>query len=393
MTPIAPPPRQQPAEHAMPVGGVPSPPIPPLSGMPTQDGLAMADYAVRNIPLTPDQQRALGVTPGPAAPFVQPPIAGPTPLAGRRPVFAADPPQQAQPPPPPAPRPPMTGGILQTDLLPERAKQDPQYQQGLGSEFAVNQPALAMKYGVIRNNNHIPPQQLSSGRPGLSQQSIDGLAAVTRSMEDAHAAAQEPPDRTPVGAAARLAKGEMDPEAKEKKDGLEALDDLDWMKLRAIMGDVIGNDEQRVIVEERLSPLSIDDLIMIGYVTQEVPIVLDPVTGEKKFHPTFRSTTGQIDQGLKMALIREAQQVKLRGAYFDEKFAMMGACASTLMINAAPLPELLDVHGDFNEEMFWVKFNRFVKLSIHTIASLGVHAFWFDMRVRMLHKAERVKNG
>ncbi len=368
----------------MPVGGVPAPPIPPLTGQPTREGLSMADYAAQQ-GMADRVATALRSAPLPSPPAQQP-------------IFAADPPPPQAPAPPlftqaPAPAAtPMSRGILTTDLLPERAKLDSSYQQGMGSEFASNQPAMAMKYGVLRNGSHIPPQQLSRGRAGLSPQTLEGLNAVQRQMEDAHLSEQQPVEETAVGAAARLG-GQSDVAAKDKKEALDSLDDFDWMRLRAVMSDMLGNEQQRMIVEERLEPLNIDDLIMLGYCTQEVPIVLDPVTREKRFYPTFRSTNAQVDFGLKMALMREAQNIKLRGAYFDDKFATMGACATTHMINGAPLPSMLDAEGNFNEEMFWVRFNKFSKLSVHTISSLGIHAFWFDMRVRALHKGERVKNG
>lgn len=373
--------RPPPDQHATPVAGGPGPRIPPLTGAPTQAGLTMSDYAVRRGDPTPIVVPGVDMTPPPGAMGIPAPAA--------RPFFAADPPPQAAPvQAPPQMAAPMSRGILQTDLLPERAKQDPMFQQGMGSEFAVNQPALAMKYGVIRSGNHVPPQQLSTGRPGLSPQTVEGLGAVTRSMEEDHLREQGPPPARPnVGGTS------MDADAKEKKDGLEALDDFDWMRLRAVMGDMLGNEEQRVIVEERLEPLDIEEHIMLGYSTQEVPIIVHPQTGAKRFFPTFRSTNGQINNGLKLALVLEAQALKLRGAYLDDKFAMMGACASTLKINGLPLPEMLDKDGNFNEEMFWAKFNKFIKFSVHTISSLGIHAFWFDMRVRALHVTERVKNG
>ena len=76
-----------------------------------------------------------------------------------------------------------------------------------------------------------------------------------------------------------------------------------------------------------VEPLSLDDLLMQGWVTQEVPIVVDPVTKQKKFFPTFRTVTAQTDNLLKLLLMKEVRALELRGAYFDEKFAMMAACA------------------------------------------------------------------
>ena len=62
-------------------------------------------------------------------------------------------------------------------------------------------------------------------------------------------------------------------------------------------------------------------------------------------------------------------------------------------INTTTLPTHLDQGGNFNDELFWKKFNRVLKFPFHMLASIGVHYYWFDVRVRKLFVAERLKNG
>src|SRR6266404_6009496 len=115
--------------YSTPVGGSPPQKIPLLNQQPSGTGLTMADYAAQQQPLqqeltpemiaaqTPlsDQQKAaLGLpsTPG-GTPFFQ---SSGAPSAG---------------PLPPLARP--SSPLLPGDILPERAKEDPAFQQGVGS--------------------------------------------------------------------------------------------------------------------------------------------------------------------------------------------------------------------------------------------------------------------
>lgn len=288
-------------------------------------------------------------------------------------------------------RPPQN--LLPQDLLPEEATRDPAYREGGGARYATSQPALAYKYGVIRNGQRLAPQQLMTGKPGLKPETVEGLKALgdfnraTDARVEAEAAAGS------AGAAARLSSpsGDPDPKPAEREEvekALKQLDDFDFNKFReAMMKDIINNEDQRKIIEERLTPLQLDDLLVNNFVTQVVPIV------PEKFEPEFQDMSGETDLALKRLIMEESKSLEINSRYFLDKFSLMSVVAGVRSINRNPLPDFRDREGNFDDKLFWAKFNRVMKFNFHMLASLGVNFFWFDIRVRKLFVADRLKNG
>jgi hypothetical protein len=96
---------------------------------------------------------------------------------------------------------------------------------------------------------------------------------------------------------------------------------------------------------------------------------------------------------LKRLLMLERKSIEAPDRYLLDKFQIMTVACGLRSVNKVLLPDHLDKDGNFNDEMFWQKFNRVVKLPFHMIASIGVHYYWFDVRVRKLFVAEKLKNG
>jgi len=359
-------------KYAVPVAGGPTPPIPRLD-QPHQTGMTMADQAVA------------AAQPQPASSdsgFIQP-TGAPMHRLGS----------------------PAGPALLPSDLLPEQATKDPEYQQGAGSRYAMNQPQLAMKYGVIRNGQYVSPQLLSSGRPGLQPKTIEGLQALQQlskeaqrpvKPEGAQAQAEREAASGVAGAAARLAgtseKESIQPmteEDREKvKKSLEKMDEFDFNTFREMMiKDILNNDEQRQVVEARCLPMDVTDLIMKGRVTQVVPII------PGKFEPEFQSLSAEEDLALKRLIMLEGKSLNVSERYLLDKYSLMGVAAGLFAVNKKVLPSHLDKDGHFNDDLFLQKFNLVIKYPFHMLSSLGINFFWFDVRVRMLFKAEMVKNG
>lgn len=360
---------RQSGKYTTPVGGDPTPPIPRLD-MPHQEGMTMADQA------RAAQQPPPGAV-GTIFPEVVQQPAGP-PAMSRPPQF-----------------------LLPNDILPEAARQDPAFREGAGSMYATAQPALAYKYGVIRNKVHIAPQALTGGNGGLSQKTVEGLKAVqelqqTRQHAESGASAEEAAAAAgPAGAAARVANtvgDSIQPLSDEDKQrvrtAINNMDEFDYNTFREMMmKDLLNNEEQRKIVEDRVKELNVEDLILTGYARQVVPII------PNKFEPEFQSLSGEEDLALKRLIIGEAKGFDVDDKYVLDKYSIMSIACGLHAVNKKPLPTHLDVNGKFDDEKFWAKFNLIVKYPLHMLASLGINFFWFDIRVRRVFRADALGNG
>lgn len=300
---------------------------------------------------------------------------------------------------------PVVQGLTPMDLLPEQAKTDAAFREGSGSMYAVNQPHLATKYGIIRGGNFIPPQALSPNKNEkrhLSDQTVKGLQEVAKfqdlrqKAETGEFKAQQDSEKGPAGATARLgnmpgdnsAKPISEAERKDLKEAVRKMDDFDFDTFRQmVMKDLLNNEDQKNIIESRLKPMDLSDLIMEGSVAQEVIIVPD------KFWIKFRSVSGQDDLAVKRLIMEESKAVQIDDRYYLDKFAFMTLTMGLESVNGNPLPTYKDGAGNFEEKTFWRKYEIVSKYNIHMLASLGVNYFWFDTRVRSLFVAEKIKNG
>lgn len=304
--------------------------------------------------------------------------------------------------------------ILPSDMLPPEAAADPTFMQGFGSNYATAQPHLVKKYGVIRNGVPIPAQVFNAPPPqrdGSQQQRTisDKTVADLKSLQEIRDRQQRQEDigtdqavsearASSSGAAVGLGgmpggKGGTGETAapmtsQEIRTQINSMDEFDLDQLHEMMvRTLLNNDEQRKIVEERCDPMDLADLVIAGKVTQVVPIV--PV----KYEPEFESIGGDVDLALKRLIVEEAQALKVDNRYLLDKYALMGLACSLRALNKKPFPDYRDAQGNFNQDLFDVKFNKVTKLPLPLLASLGVHYFWFDIRVRKLLVAERIKNG
>ena len=264
--------------------------------------------------------------------------------------------------------------------------------------YAVNQPHLAHKYGVLRNGQFIAPQQLQTGRPGLRQQTVEGLKAVQefnanrQAAERGDAAAERAASEGPAGQAAQLAGGGAEAVTPEQRaqaeEALKNMDDFDFNSFRELMmKDLLNNDDQRKIVEERLKPLDLSELIMNGRISEVIPV--RPV----HYEPELQSLTGEEELALKRLLMEERKNLEAPDRYLLDKYQLMTIACALKAVNKTTFPPHLDDKGKFNDERFWAKFNRVLQMPFHMLASIGVHYYWFDIRVRKLFVAERLKNS
>lgn len=369
-------------KYTAPIGGVPAVPI-PLLDAPYARGQTMAAQAesVRNVLRVPAQQAPQGsIFGGPqgANPFAPPPQA-----QGRT---------QA----------PQTQ-ILPTDTLPDEARKDPAYREGPGSGYAMTNPHLVAKYGVIRNGTRVPPHAFAPGGTGLSAETAQQLADINafnkQLKQGAEGAAKRAEDADlekeiaggPVGAARTAASsaGNADPKYEQAlKSRLETMDKFDRHRLEEMgIVDLLNNDEQKTLIEARCSLMTLDEYVMNGFVRQRVPIV--PGT----FEVTFQSMQLQDEMQTRNLISKEASSLELSDKYLVDKHGYMGLAASLHQIHAGGKDLLFSSHynveGKFDEKLFWTKFEKVLQLPFHLAASLVINFFWFEVRVRRLARATK----
>lgn len=366
---------QRRAQHALPktrtpVAGGQAPAIPNLTGAPQRPGMTMAQHAAL-------ERVAPQATAPAASGFVEPALEiGPNQV----PMSAAQ------------------LGLLPTDELHPKAKEDPAFISGTGSMFAANQPALAMKYGVIRQGKHVPPQQLRSPvqQRQLRPETVRDLQELNalQQRQEKEVLPEDGEEASDMGKAAgdvgipSMGKALSQQDREEIRDTLKELDEFDFDKWRqSMMKDLLNNEEQKKIIEARLKPLDVGDLITQGYIIQRVEIV------PGKFWVDFKTLDGETDLALKRLIMDDSRSVEVSERYYLDKFGLMSVVAVIHKINDRPFSDIVDDKGNFDDDKFRAKFSKVLKLPIAMLASIGVNAFWFDIRVRKLFVAEAVGNG
>jgi hypothetical protein len=367
--------QQRRSQHAVPktnapVAGGPPPQIPHLAGEPQHAGMTMAQHAA--IERTPAQQ------------------AEEEPSGFVEPAHVLGPNQ--------APSSPAQLGILPADELPPQVKDDPEFISGAGSMFAANQPRMAMKYGVIRSGKFVPPQQLLSRtapQRSLRPETIKDLqelnALQSKQEKDIVSDDGEP---TEMGRAAgnvgtpSPGKVLSEEDKKDIQETLQNLDEFDFDKYRnSLIKDILNNEGQKKLIEARLKPMDVGDIITQGYIIQRVDII------PTKFWVEFKTMDGETDLALKRLIMEDSRSVEVSDRYYLDKFGLMSIAAVIHRVNDKPYGDITDASGNFDDAKFLAKFNKLLKSPMPMLASLGANAFWFDIRVRRLFVAEAVGNG
>jgi hypothetical protein len=91
--------------------------------------------------------------------------------------------------------------------------------------------------------------------------------------------------------------------------------------------------------------------------------------------------------------MEETRSLAVTEQYMIDKHSVMAITCGVKAINKKVLPDHRNKDGSFNDELFRSKFSLVVRYPFHMIASLGLNWFWFDIRVRKLFVAEKIKNG
>lgn len=358
----------------------PRPPVPLLSGGPSRPGQTMAEAAAFERGAEQHAAQWTSTEQG-ARSIVEPDVSGPQPLKL---------------------------AIYPTDLLPKEARQDPEYRSGQGSDVAVNQPNLAAKYGVLRKGAFIPPQKLTGSHDPQQRQlrpeTVKDLEDLRRLQQGQGVSGLDQDDveaRKAVaggigGSAGRAAGASVDPtpevsedeRAKLLKDAIDRMDAFEFSQWRQLMmRKVIASEDERELIESRLQPLDLAELLLKGVIRQRIPII------PGKYELTLQSYEGQVELGLKRLLMLESRSVNVGDQYLLDKHMFMSLAVGLHKVNDMVFPDIVNQDGVFDDELFLAKFNKVMRLPMHMLASIGVNQMWFEMRVRKLYSATAVGNG
>jgi hypothetical protein len=250
-------------------------------------------------------------------------------------------------------------------------------------------------------------QQRIEGREGpggtssLSAETVAGLKALKSEMDklrpeakgEPHMdAATTPEKKGEPPASVPTAKGLSE---KQVRAAMRDLDGLEFDRIAArIQQDVINNQAERSAVEARLkaenNEISLEEGLGSGVFTQSVPIT-------DKLRVIFRSMSPHENQSLRMLLWQWVDKDPRLEGLASDLYGVMLIVATVVQIGTNKLPEHMQgpevYRAEFNEEIFTQKFRLLSRYPSPLIHAIGVHANWFDDRVRKVFTAEALKNG
>lgn len=237
-----------------------------------------------------------------------------------------------------------------------------QLHQGVGSAYAVNQPA-ASQLPTSPEGDELPIDPKLTPRPpgsGLRPETLKELAGVA-------AANAKPADE-------------------DLKKINKEIDDIDEVFETNEFGErvrsLLGNKERARIIESRCQPLSLEDLLINGSVQQRVPIV------PGKFEPTFRSPHGSEN----LEILRLMSSIRGSEDYVLDLLQIYRLTVGLYAINSKPFPNHLNTEGDFDEELFKKKFDIVKKMALPILADMSVNFGWFTRRVQKLTVVDDIKS-
>lgn len=224
-------------------------------------------------------------------------------------------------------------------------------------------PALAQA-AASRARPVRPPQGTPDGpyRPQLSPETKESLEVVRKFQAEAEAAQREAVDK------------EVEEAPDPAKAGDAAIDELRTLFADDAQWSILNNPERRKVIEARLQPLDIADILIHGEVRQEIPIVVGKLT------IMVRSVNGEEDLAVKQLMGTESGTDR----YLMDKFSLMGVTLGLVSINGAELPVHLNKDGDFDKALFMAKFKKVLRYPLTMLSDFGLQFFWFEKRVQAL---------
>jgi len=244
---------------------------------------------------------------------------------------------------------------------------------GVGSAYQVNQDMVQgnrpPKGVSVAEAINMRPQQTREGKP-LQDETLEALRLAKEASDNEE------------DVQGRLEDADKEIVERDKNEGLPF--DFD-----AIMAsrNPLYNPERRKVIESRLSPLKIGDLIMNREIVQLVPII----PGE--FEIEFRTITQHENLWIEQLLYEFPGSDR----YVTELHSTFKLVCALVSVNGQRLPDHRTDIGSrrekverklFDEKMFHVG-----AFPVQIIADMGAQCNWFNDRVNALFTVENLKNG
>lgn len=181
--------------------------------------------------------------------------------------------------------------------------------------------------------------------------------------------------------------------AKDTKRRLEASEEdlvesmpFDFGELQKAKSQLLS-DKRRKLIEGRLPPLQIEDMIVQRELTQTIPIV------PNKLHVTLRT----FNQREHLFCLRYVYKYGGSQLYVEELLTTCKLTCSVFAINGAPLPDHRVEVGKRGEEVDEKKFEEkmfnIASFPVQILADFSVQMIWFNDRVNDLLSLDNLKNG
>jgi hypothetical protein len=245
---------------------------------------------------------------------------------------------------------------------------------GVGSAYQVNQDLVhgnrAPKGVSMAEAMSMKPQQAQPEGKPLQDETLEALRLAKESADKED------------DVQARL--DDADKEIVERSKNEELPFDFDSI---IAARNPLYNPDRKKVIEERLEPLDIEDLIMRREIVQLIPIIPD------KFELELRT----ISQAENIWIEQLLYEVPGSDRYVTELHSTFKLVCALVGVNGQRLPDhRADVgtrqehveRDKFEEKMFHV-----AAYPVQVIADMGAQCNWFNDRVNKLFSVERLKNG
>jgi len=253
---------------------------------------------------------------------------------------------------------------------------------GVGAAYAVNQQQSKSRPGKgpmsLKEAREMAQEEKASPK-SLSPQSVEAAAAIKKDIEAGNQAVVEQSQKTEKQVEEE---GFKEVEEELAKTGLP----FDFTAV-ADARQKLMNDERRKIIEGRLGPLDIADMITSNELRQEVPVI------PGKLSVILRTYS----QDEYLFCLQYLYGKDGSNFYIEELLNTCKLACSVVGVNGAVMQEHRVNVGKSDEaidhEAFEKKLHQLSRFPVQFIGDLSVQAIWFNDRVSDLFNVENLKNG